>query len=160
MLRSAAYRRGEDADPDHELVRAVRAIGFEHIHGLVALNEAAVAWRSDRLELGRELAMESAEVLHRVDRHDGALLAESLALLCGSDSAADIESVASAAGRCPLPGIAVQALAILHRAKGLSASWCARSCKMAESIPPGARSLRREVLSIEEALDWLQREGP
>ena len=156
MLRSAAYRRGDEIEPDHALVRAVGGLGLDRLHGLVALNEAAVAWRAQRPDEARGLANEASLALRRAGQGSGGLLADVLGLACGASSATDTVALAEAGARCPLPGVAVQILALVHRARRLPASWRERGCEIAETIPAEARSLRREVLSIEEALGWLQ----
>lgn len=157
MLRSAAYRRGDALQPDLQLARATRELGSAHIHGLVALNEAAVAWRASQNEVAVELAAEAARTFQDAGVPFAALLAETLGLVCGVQADdVEIESFAKKAASCPLPGVAVQILALLQRAHGLSSSWRTRGIEIAQSVPRERHADRREVLSIEEALDWLQ----
>lgn len=83
VLRAAAYRRGDDLEPDTELVDAVGAVGSPALEALVALNEAAVAWRGGRLRDGRALAWRAAKQWRRVQQQDGEWLCTALAAACG-----------------------------------------------------------------------------
>ncbi|HZF48303.1 MAG TPA: serine/threonine-protein kinase, partial [Polyangiaceae bacterium] len=58
LLRSIAYRTGvtDGAGPDGELVEAVARLGVAELLALVALNEAAVAFRAGDLGAARDLA--------------------------------------------------------------------------------------------------------
>jgi len=60
------------------------------------------------------------------------------------------------AGECPLPGVAVQALALLgRRHRELARPKEAR--RIAGQLPEPYWSHRREVASVKECLEWLDR---
>jgi len=162
MLRSTAYRRGADISPDIELVEATRDLGLMHIHGLVALNEAAVAWRRGDSASASELANRAARALRRGGVADAALLAETLAISAGRQDRPDradrpdVETLAASAAATSLPGPAIQALALLDRTYGLAMSWRRRAFDRARELPAKYHAVCREVLSVDEALGWLR----
>lgn len=154
LLRSARYRRGEAHAADHELCAAVAMVGTPDLEALVCLNEAAVAMRAGDLPAGAALADRAARVWREMARAWGTLLARCLAVACGSAAApGEVEALSAKAAECKLPGIGLQALALLARvAPALRASWKGAVPGLSAGVPEAFWHLRMDVLSMDEAL--------
>ena len=154
LLRSARYRRGEAHEADHELCAAVAKVGTPDLEALVCLNEAAVAMRAGDLSAGAALADRAARVWREMARTWGASLARSLAIACGSVAdPGEVEALSAKAAECKLPGIGIQALALLSRvAPALRESWEEAVPALTRGVPEASWHLRMDVLSMDEAL--------
>jgi len=156
LRRCAAYRGERHGPPDRALVDATHALGVAFLHGCATLNEAAVAWRRGQRTLARDLAIESTRAFKTAGERGGELLASALAYACGEPRELPaVAELAQAARDCPLPGIAVQAIGLLHLAgEKHDPAWGADLESIAERLPRDTWPLRREVASVREAIDW------
>ena len=161
ILRASAYRRGSTDEPDLELVEAATRVGVPDQEALVALTEAAVAWRGRHADAAR-LAGRAASLWAGLGKTWGTMLAGALALAAAgpgslSGRGPELEDLASRALECPDPTIGGQALALLVRA-GLPRPTATSdlAAGLAEGFPEEARAARREVLSIAEVLAALE----
>lgn len=156
LLRSARYRTGEAREADHELCSAVARLGVPDLSALVWLNEAAVAMRAGDLSAAAELAGKAAKIWKEMARGWGALLARSLAIRCGAPSAREeILEMAVKASTCKLPGIGIQALALLAEALPEARKAPRDDAALTRGVPPACWSLRMDILSMDEALSLL-----
>jgi tetratricopeptide (TPR) repeat protein len=151
LARAVAYRRGDDLVPDLELVSALEVLGAPNIEALTLLTEAAVAWRCGDRSLGGRLAGRASAIWGRMGHSAGRLLADALARACGA--AADPDGLVEEAKNCTVPGIAVQSLGLLARAEPALRDDCLRAAReAAEKLPEETWPIRREVISVIEAL--------
>jgi hypothetical protein len=151
VWRSAGYRRGERVAPDAALVEAVESVGVADMVGLVAMTEAACAWREGDDGLARRLALRSAEVWQGKGAGAVADLMRALAMVCGEASSDDERRAMRA--RCaaaPLTWVRAQTLALI----------CAWEEVPAGREPPDdagtAGAQRRELLSRDEVRAGLE----
>lgn len=151
IQRSAAYRAGRALEPSPELVEAARAAGA--LLAQIALGEAAIAWRAGRPTVALSFAEEAERAFAR-ERQPGVILARALILtLAPAPKPARVKrarALAQEARRCPIPGLAVQALALCAAvAPGVDAGAVA---KLVGRLPPALGQGRLELLSGEECL--------
>jgi len=85
LLRAVAYRAGDAAAPDLDLVRAAEHLGMPHLTALILLNEAAVAWRAGDEVAARPLADRAAGHWAALAQDGPRCLARALALACGAE---------------------------------------------------------------------------
>lgn len=157
VARAVAYRSGDPGPPDADLVDAIEQVGQPWSTALVALNEAAVAWRQDQPELARALATRAAEAFDRAGLPPGRLLARALAVRTGSpigdgerwDLAHQVDLEAK---RAPLPGIWVQVYGLLAPPGAAGAPFRSIAATFVDGWSPSELQRRLEVLSAAEAL--------
>lgn len=161
LLRSIAYRRAAPLAADLELLDAAAALNFPNFQGLICLNEAAIAWRANDLDLARNLALRAASHWAQAGRAAGRALAEALALRCGAAlPGAEQERILQDALRCPVPGMAVQALGLVAAASPDRRHRALESAaERAQGIPRERFAHRREVISVDEALNGVSVNG-
>ncbi|MDI1482803.1 serine/threonine-protein kinase [Polyangium sp. y55x31] len=160
ILRSVAYRMGAiDGGPvDLELVEATPLVGGADLEALVCLTEAAVAHRAGDRALARDLAGRAYRVWRPSQERVGSLLCAGLSLAHGGAlPTAEVQAVVEAARTCPIPGVGVQALALLAAA-GVPVTWGREEVdRLAALVPLDRRRDRMDVLSVEESLERLSR---
>ncbi len=157
ILRAVAYRRGTATKPDRELVAAVHAIGHPQIEALVALNEAAIAWRAGDLPEARALATLSAELWERVGNAAAAPLAAALGWAAGGPAPAHGPHglLETALSHSP-PGVALQVFGLVARVAPEAARAHREAARsLASRIASKHADGRCEVLSVRESLDAL-----
>lgn len=115
LARAARYRRGESLSVDGELLEAVRELGVEDLKGLVAMNEASVAWRRGELEIGAALARTASSAFRATGNSAAEVLADALGACCDRSTERARELTARLL-ECELPRVAAQAAALLCRA--------------------------------------------
>ncbi|MEJ7733148.1 MAG: serine/threonine-protein kinase [Polyangiaceae bacterium] len=149
ILRSCGYRSGTVCEPDRELVDAVEVLGVRTLTTMVALTEAAIAWRHGRHDAARQLA----DIAHSAGRVSGgplgSVLAAALAVACGeAPDEPEITRRLDAAVACTVPMVSAQALALLRRA-GVSvpAVECDKALRRLRDL---ADTRVRDVLSPHE----------
>lgn len=155
ILRSARYRSGDDLRPDEDFVAAAADLGAPHMEALIALNEAAVAWRTGRGELAARLAARAAEIWRSMGGFPGKALAEAFAVAATKEGAGreEIRRILDEVGKVSLPGLRVQALGFLARASPAVAPEVSSAARAAAAeIESSQWPMRREVISVEEAL--------
>jgi hypothetical protein len=163
ILRSVAYRSGAALAPDVELADAAGQLRTGDMEAIVCLNEAAIAMRAGDLALGRELARRAGRAWSALGEvSGGALLAGALAIACGAEepeNGAGAESSALLADRalaCERPGIVLQVLGLLATAGRAPRVEEDRLAALVAELPPDQRHVRREVLSVDEALSRIR----
>ncbi len=154
LVRDIRYRLAESDEPDHELLAAVAAIGAPALEAVVAMTEAAFAWRSGEPQTARELATRSAAIWSATGYRGPYLIARGLEVDCG-DPLGDGEAAAliEEAKAEDDPFAAVQLLGLLAPHVGpLREPLRAALTHVAAAIPEDAHDDRREVISVREAL--------
>ncbi|WP_428267061.1 protein kinase domain-containing protein [Haliangium sp.] len=148
LLRATAYRRGDELHPDHELVAAAAHLDVPYLAALIALGEAAVAWRRGDLDDARGLAERARHEFEAADLHAGRRLAAALALACTDATPADtIDALVRELLAHPAPDITWQAVAVLARLPD-GRGWHDEAVRLAQAAP--RPYLRRELLAPHE----------
>jgi serine/threonine protein kinase len=149
LQRSALGRRGDPLEPDIEFARLVGRLGSTALEAQVLRNEAALAWRAGRAELGRNLANDGARAWASLGHPLGAALCRAVAALCGQ--AWEAEALAHALQQteaASLPRVALQLAALLiDGGMEVCPRWAERFTQL---TPPSHRKLRLEIFSWEE----------
>jgi hypothetical protein len=161
VLRTMGYRLGHAMAPDTDFVAAVGRLGVPDTEALAAITEAAIAWRSGDAALARSLARTARERWSGMGMRLGASFARSLEIASGAEVAEDErDTLAEWASTCTVPGIGVQALALLAtRWVEQAAGWRAVGQGLAELVPREHWHVRQDVLSVEESLAALGAAG-
>ena len=157
LARCAAYRSGHAMEPDLELVEVTAAVGLKDMEALLCLNEAAVAWRAERLDDALALSRRVHQLWTESGWVWGALLARTLAAAAGeATTTEELASIGDRACEGPLPRVAVQTLGLLGRLwpEGRG-RWAATARSMAATVPRARWDQRLEVISVAEALRWV-----
>ncbi len=153
VRRAACWRAGRALAVDEELVEVARHLRERNLAGMLLLTEAAVA-RALGLTEALPLA-QSAERTFAVARNrPGALLARCLGVALGGPPG-DTEALAAEALTCETPNIGLQALGLLAPRLPDPAGALARA--LGRLRPGEDMTLRREILSLGEAVDRLRR---
>lgn len=152
LLRAADYRLREYR-VDEELLVAARALGAPEIFGIVCLVEATHAYRLDRTR-ARSLSTEAHAWWAGAGEPVASLLSGALAVACGEALPAETTArLAEAATSCAVPGVGLQALALLGAASPRPAE--AVVARLAATVPRERWSEPMDVLSVDEALALL-----
>jgi hypothetical protein len=142
-LRLCALRGGAAQAPDLEWVEAVEALDDAWLLGIVAVNEAGLAARLGLAAPGIDLARRAHQAATAARDPATATYAEAIALSLGARLERPKEQVLAAALGCGVPGIALDAAALLAE-------------------QPVARPLREEIERAAQELDhnsWHSRHG-
>ncbi|HRI64053.1 MAG TPA: serine/threonine-protein kinase [Polyangium sp.] len=161
LLRSIAYRtKALDEGPvDVELVEAVSWIGAADVEALVCLCEAAVAIRSKQPRLARELSEKAYRCWPPLTERIGSILCAALFVSQGGSlSEAQERQLVESAKRCQMPGVGLQALALLASRGVRFPKDDALVQSLAASVPQKHWSYRMDILSVDEALELLSRQ--
>jgi len=156
LLRQVGYRTKTVSAVDYELLQSAERLGTAITPGLMALYEAAGAWRARRLEEAEKLAIRAADTLTRGGHHAAAMTARALAVRSGARAEFVVPYLADATASSLPPGIAAQVAALSQASLGSAAvphDLRERGRRWAESI--GRTTERREVLSPEEVSEAL-----
>ena len=147
ILRAAAYKLERPLPADPSLVRDARTAG--HAAGLLALQEAALAWRGGDHRQARLLAAEAEELTRASDSDTWAL---SCAFRRGlGDATCGPDDLAQRCRAIASPAVRAQALtwlAVAQKSEVLADE--ARAAALEAPQPPGRR---QEILSMREAGD-------
>lgn len=159
LVRAALYRKGQSSEPDLELVDAVARVGVDDLEALVALTEAAVAFRSGALSTAVTLAERAAGIYRRLQRSGAENLARCLAIACGATvDALELDPLSKTAMECEIPGLGIQALGLLgRRFPKERRRWRMAPSRLWEGVPREHWGERIDVLSIEESRSWALR---
>ena len=162
ILRSVAYRTGAATTPDIELVEAAAHLGVADTEAMLALNEAAVAFRAGDKRVARDLGRRARLAWAAVgELSRGALLAAALELAAGGAATQEhADALALRALACPIATIAIPALGLVAMAGWVPSVDDAQIMKLAEQEEPSGWDQRLEVLSIREALDAVSARRP
>lgn len=153
LLRTLDYRQGAAGAPDLELVEASMFVGVKQMEGMIAFNEAAVAWRAGSADDTRALARRAHDAFASIGEQQSALLMRCLLLLAGDAcTPGEIGSLVERALGPLLPGLGLQALALLAMAGHLppGAVPAARIDELAAAVPREHWDKRMDVLSVDE----------
>lgn len=149
---SIEYRSTGIVRNSADLVDLAALIGDENGRGIVCLTLAASLWRSGDWDAAVASAREAAAGFRRSMTPAGVLLAESLEAACRGRSELDLGELLKQSLACPIPGIRLQALALLRLA-GVDPSNLERSAEeAAAALDASQANVRREVLSVDECL--------
>lgn len=161
LLRQVAYRRGDAIEPDPALVDDAAGVGVPDLEALIALTEAAIAWRAGRNDLAVGLAAQARRRWVGMKKQWAAGLARCLELACGATPArGELRERADEARRCPVHGLGIQMLGLLAMARPAGRPALARGADaLAATVPRGSWPHRMEVLSVSEALLALRDRG-
>ena len=156
LLRAVSYRMGEEMAPDVELVEAAERLAIPYLVGLLALNEAAIAWRAGDLAPGQRLAARARDCFVAADMQDGRVLAMALELACGDRprrsqlGVAEIGQLAHEVLERPDDDIAWQVVGMLARLRD-GHVWRSTAARLARAARDPDR--RRELLAPRECFD-------
>ena len=155
ITRSARYRGGErDLEPDLDLVHACRDLGALNLTAMLALNEAAIAWRCGSGEAAVRLADIAASNWASIGETGAGLLAQALAHMAGKPlpPAQEGELLAQLGGADALTAT-IQAAGLLARTVPALQDACQRIvAKHLARLGPASREFCLEVTSISEAM--------
>jgi eukaryotic-like serine/threonine-protein kinase len=154
ILRTCRYRRGEDLEPDVELLDAAALVGVATLEGQIAITEAAFAWRAGKLELARTLALRAERTWRSLAllREFGAVV-RSLAIVCGHPGGEPqaLELVREVSS-CKTMGASIQVAGLLSMAfPALATSLRERADAWSKTVPSEYWSTRIDVISVDEA---------
>ena len=158
LLRVLAYRSGAVSAPDLPLVEAATQLHSRDLEASIRITEASFAYRGGLREEACALA-ESAVVLWKFVHDPGPLLlARCLALAAGGapETRNEIEALGKQAMACLVPGIGIQALGLLTRARRRPRrAWLTAVPALIEAVPRASWGHCLDVLSVRESLDAL-----
>ncbi|MCB9763083.1 MAG: serine/threonine protein kinase [Alphaproteobacteria bacterium] len=157
LLRCIDYRDGETLKPDRELVAAADALGGA-LAGLVRATEGAIAWRRGDLTLAAQLTAEAQAPLKSIP--NALVLVQALhAHAVGAPPPGCRERLMDWAEHSNHPMLAVQVLGLLGGVVGPADRAEARALLQVHvgSLEGVSPTVRREVLSIQEAVGLLER---
>jgi len=140
--RACAYRAGSELVPDAELADEAELLAPPTYAALIALNEAAIAWRSG--EAAVQLAMKAMALFEQTMDLPGWRLSAALAWRCGVDI--DVEALFSAAQKEEKPDLDYQTLVLIS-------PHCLLYQSVAQAVAAGRDRPfgRREVIAPIEA---------
>jgi hypothetical protein len=156
--RAALYRLERPLRPDPGFFAAVKTVGVGLLCALVALNEAAIAWRAGDGAAAGALATEAFRHWTAADLRWAPDMARALAIACGAPAARDeVEMLSAEALVCPVPAAGLQVLALLERAGvGAPRVEAAEVARLAALVPREHWSKRAAILTTNEALATLR----
>lgn len=158
LLRTIAYRQGllDEGPADLELVEAASWIGAADVEAMICLCEAAVASRSRQRRLARELAERAYRTWRPTTERIGAILCGALFVSQGgSISESQRDTLIESAKTCFLPGVGIQALALLVSG-GTHISYDETLVlSLVATVPKKHWSQRMDILSVDEAMEVL-----
>ncbi len=155
VLRSVAYRRARSLPPDEELVEA--CVGLPPVvRASLTLTEAAFSWRRGETALAARILQGTVTPDMARAHLPGYALAAGFLFAVGADaSEVSPSDLVDRALEGPFPGLTVQTLGLVaSRVPALVRPHAARMLADARRLPRDQRGLRREVLSVSEALAY------
>jgi hypothetical protein len=160
------YRRGRPLTAATRHVDAVARTGSRELEGLACLTEAAIAWRSNRIDLARAIALRGRAQWATLGETAGARLLSHALIVASSTPATlpadEIEELSDRAWRCETPGVGIQVVGLIA-AHAVQPRDRLRERVLAEQVPREQWESRIDVLSVGEALrrvDELHRLSP
>ena len=150
QMRQVAYRRGDPLTPDEDFLNAVIALDVPRELAYACCLEAAIAWRAG--ERGRVLQL--AERACDFEGGSVTMLLHALAIASGAERSPEwTDRLVRQAIEHPVPAIGLQVLGLLaSRDRSIGARYVPARA-WADHLEK--REIRREVLSVEEALALL-----
>lgn len=153
-LRIAEYRAGRADAARPELVEAALPLRA-HLAALLAVTEAAVAWRAGQLPLARSLARQAEAHFRSLGHEEPSKVSAALAFAAGD--AEDPGRLLQPTWR--LSNAGVQVLGLLALGGAFDPSWPALARQWATTRPPEQWGARLDVLSFDEALAALDQKA-
>ena len=159
LQRWISYRQGELPGEDADLLEAIGLLGNIEFEARTFTIEAAVSWRQGKAQRAKGYAERAAECWTSSGQMSGALLCR--ALMCalrGEEVTREQELVRLSASVAAIkaPFLAVQALGLIGSVRALSDEHQAVLRGHVQGMDEQARQLRREILSVAEALEMAQ----
>lgn len=151
--RTSAYRLERPLAPDPELVDDVALLAVPHLEALVALTEATFALRCGDLDICRSLAGRVRALWRHAERKDFANLGAALEIHAGATvEPSELGALLRWAVACDVPGIGLQALALMRRSwpEGWAPS-AAEVDRLSRQVPEEHWTKRIDVLSAQES---------
>ncbi|RVU43603.1 serine/threonine protein kinase [Lujinxingia sediminis] len=160
LQRRLDYRRDHPGAPDEAFIAASRELALPELDGLLGLVEAAMAFRMNEHETARTMAMASYQAWSRTGNVWGAKLALALAVRCGRQvDWIELAELMESATTCHLTSIGAQIVGLLVPVVDGVPDEAQRYVRqLADTLTPEQLRARREVLSVQEALDALNLE--
>jgi len=157
VIRAVAYRTGRIDAPDDALVEAAGGLRHVTLAALIALNEAAIAWRSGQSGAALAHADTAAERARRSGQTLVGRMAAAVQMLVERPSPARVEAFAEGVlgepGLARLPRISAQLLGVARRCHPAPRpKWTALAVAGAETVPRAHWSHPLELLSLAEAV--------
>jgi eukaryotic-like serine/threonine-protein kinase len=153
LARAAAYRRGDELEPDLELVEALERVGAVEQVALTGITEGAIAWRRGDMRTAGLLTATAARCSVGPGTRDAWHLARALELSTRGRRPDEAETarMIEEAGSTLLPLVGIQVFALLVRAGVGRPREASRLLAEARcELGAGASALRQEILSLEE----------
>jgi hypothetical protein len=153
LERTIAYRMQHPLTPDRDLVDEVARLAVPHLEALVALTEATFALRAGERELCRTLAARTRARWREAERRDFANLGAALEIQAGGSIDAEaLDALLRWALSCQVPGLGLQALALLRDAwpEGWAPPRGAVE-RLSRQVPEEHWTTRIDVLSAQES---------
>lgn len=154
-LRTIAYRLDEAGAPDLDLIAASAFVGVKQTEGDILFNEAVVAWRRGERADAAHLAERAYAVLSSINEQQATILSRCLCVALGAEApSAEIAELCERAAAPLLPGIGVQALALIATAGRLprGAVSAERVQALADTVHRDHWDKRMDILSVDECL--------
>ncbi len=157
LSRAALYRSGQSLQPDVALVDAMAQAADRSQVALVALTEAAIAWRESIHDVGRTLAMRAAGLWATCGIDHGSALATALALVCGEPrDEVDVGRIEKVALQCTMPRIAAQIVGLLAASgETVRDAWATSVNAFTDQCAESTRHHRADVISANESRSFL-----
>jgi hypothetical protein len=151
IVRAASYRLGRDLGVDHELLLAARTAAAPEVYGMIALVEATHAYRT-RDPIAPTLALEVYRWWADAGEPIASLLSGGIAVARDAEMPdADRERLLAAAWACEVPGIGIQAAAMLCEGGAPAPPRAVRE-RLLATVPTQHYGRRLDVLSVDECL--------
>jgi hypothetical protein len=133
-------------------------VGAADVEALICLCEAAVAMRSKQDKLAQELSERAYQTWQPLTERVGGILCGALFVsMGGSISEAQERRLLEAANTCKIPGVGLQALALLASGGVEVPKNESLLQSLAASVPKKHWSCRMDIFSVDEALEILSR---
>jgi hypothetical protein len=150
LTRSIENRTGSARVPDIELADAARELDAPHIEGLIAVTEAAIAWRHGLAE-AHSLAACAGAAFGRAGYAAAAMFARAIEIASGPPDPRAARGLAEAACAAGRPDVAVEVLGVLARSGQLSGDWRDAFEAQRRVLPVQNPDWRSGALSLNEA---------
>lgn len=150
LMRSIENRTGSARAPDLELAAAARELEAPHIEGLIAVTEAAIAWRHGLAE-ACALAACAGAAFDRAGYAAAAMFARALEIASGPPDPRAARRLAEAACAAKRPDVAVEVLGVLARSGRLPGDWRAEFEAQQRVLPVQNPDWRSGAMSLNEA---------
>jgi hypothetical protein len=151
IVRAASYRLDRDLGVDHELLLSARTTAAPEVYGMIALVEAAHAYRTCD-PATPTLALDVYRWWADAGEPIASLLSGAIAVARDAElTDAERERLQAAAWSCKVPGIGIQAAALLCEGGAPAPPRAVRE-ELLATLPRDQYGRRLDVLSVDECL--------